>query len=245
MQLFITPQLEKQGNQIFLKNVPELLSQIRKVLRGKIGDTIAVQNKEGIITRYTIQISDWTDKALVGEILKEETLDSPLRSEWQVSMLIAMPNKWDKAELIVQKLTEIWVCGIFFRPAERCVIKQRNEKKAERLMKIAQEATEQSRGVQIPIISWCENVKEVCEEKNVIVFDIPIEQKKKKPPLQQLEMVLSQSSSQGLLGIVWPEGGLTTKDYQLLENYEVVWLGESILRMETAAITGSWLLKNF
>jgi 16S rRNA U1498 N3-methylase RsmE len=69
-------------------------------------------------------------------------------------------------------------------------------------MKIAQEATEQSRGVQIPIISWCENVKEVCEEKNVIVFDIPIEQKKKKPPLQQLEMVLSQSSSQGLLGIV-------------------------------------------
>ncbi|MDR0370079.1 MAG: hypothetical protein LBH96_06375 [Candidatus Peribacteria bacterium] len=81
MQLFITPQLEKQGNQIFLKNVPELLSQIRKVLRGKIGDTIAVQNKEGIITRYTIQISDWTDKALVGEILKEETLDSPLRSE--------------------------------------------------------------------------------------------------------------------------------------------------------------------
>ena len=36
MQLFIVPHLEKKADQISLKNVPELLSQIRKVLRGKI-----------------------------------------------------------------------------------------------------------------------------------------------------------------------------------------------------------------
>jgi len=56
-----------------------------------------------------------------------------------------MPNKREKAELIVQKLSEIGVDEIAFWPAERSVIKQRNEKKADRLHKIAKEAVEQSR----------------------------------------------------------------------------------------------------
>ncbi|MDR0282368.1 MAG: RsmE family RNA methyltransferase [Candidatus Peribacteria bacterium] len=70
-----------------------------------------------------------------------------------VTMLIAMPNKREKAELIVQKLSEIGVSEIVFRPAERSVITQWNEKKADRLQKIAKEAVEQSRGVSIPKIS--------------------------------------------------------------------------------------------
>lgn len=64
-----------------------------------------------------------------------------------------MPNKREKAELIVQKLSEIGINEILFRPAERSVIKQRNEKKAERLRKIAKEAVEQSRGRQLPKIA--------------------------------------------------------------------------------------------
>jgi 16S rRNA U1498 N3-methylase RsmE len=40
-------------------------------------------------------------------------------------------------------------------------------------LKIAKEATEQSRGIQIPTIAWCDNVKEVCKGKRVLVFDIP------------------------------------------------------------------------
>jgi RsmE family RNA methyltransferase len=61
------------------------------------------------------------------------------------TMLIAMPNKWEKVELIVQKLCEIGIDNIIFRPAERSVIKVWNEKKEERLGKISKEAVEQSR----------------------------------------------------------------------------------------------------
>ena len=86
-------------------------------------------------------------------------------------MLIAMPNKREKAELIVQKLTEIGIDEILFRPAENSVITQRNEKKAERLMKIAKEATEQSRGIRIPKVARCEDVSALCKDKQVIVFD--------------------------------------------------------------------------
>jgi 16S rRNA (uracil1498-N3)-methyltransferase len=56
-----------------------------------------------------------------------------------------MPNKWDKAEIIVQKLTEIGINHIVFWPSERSVIKETNKNKIERLEKISKEALEQSR----------------------------------------------------------------------------------------------------
>ncbi|MDR3168940.1 MAG: hypothetical protein LBU27_04195 [Candidatus Peribacteria bacterium] len=42
-QLFIVDHLQKKGNQIFLPDVPELLFQLRNVLRAKLGDTLFVQ----------------------------------------------------------------------------------------------------------------------------------------------------------------------------------------------------------
>jgi 16S rRNA (uracil1498-N3)-methyltransferase len=188
-QLFIVSQLQKKSNprtgmqQLFLSNIPDLLAQMRKVLRGKIGDTIFVQSQQGDLVRYEIKITHRTDTDLEGEIIHEQPLivKSPA-----VGLLVAMPNKREKAELIVQKLSELGVNAIFFRPAERSVIKQRNEKKAERLMKIAKEATEQSWGVQIPTISWCDEMEEVCENKKVVVFDIPRNVENNSPPSSSL-----------------------------------------------------------
>jgi RsmE family RNA methyltransferase len=79
---------------------------------------------------------------LSGEIISSQTFSFP---EKNISMLIAMPNKREKAELIVQKLTEIGVENINFRVSEHSVIRQWNKKKAERLDKISREAVEQSR----------------------------------------------------------------------------------------------------
>jgi 16S rRNA (uracil1498-N3)-methyltransferase len=148
-QLFIISTFQKKGNQLFLSSVPDLLAQLRKVFRAKLGDSIFVQSEEGI--RYELQITHRTDQDLQGEILDAIPLVQRATGE-TTTMLVAMPNKWEKAELIVQKLTEIGVDEIFFRPAERSVIKQRNEKKIERLTKIAKEAVEQSRGWSLPTI---------------------------------------------------------------------------------------------
>ncbi|MEI7562212.1 MAG: RsmE family RNA methyltransferase [bacterium] len=81
----------------------------------------------------------------------------------QITMCIAMPNKREKAELIVQKLCEIGIAHITFWPAERSIIKQWNEKKAERLRKIAKEAIEQSRGRFFPKISFVEKIENILE----------------------------------------------------------------------------------
>ncbi|MDR2540279.1 MAG: RsmE family RNA methyltransferase [Candidatus Peribacteria bacterium] len=184
-QLFILPSLSPKGDQLSVSNVPELIGQLRKVLRLKIGDTIFLQSeepeKEGGILRYVFKISSWTDKDLEGEILATEKipLSLPINQDClllapykrEVAMLVALPNKREKAELIVQKLSEIGVEEILFRPAERSVIKQRNEKKAERLRKISKEAVEQSRGSSLPKLGWCENLKAFCTGKKVLVFD--------------------------------------------------------------------------
>ncbi|GHV28838.1 hypothetical protein FACS1894176_11490 [Bacteroidia bacterium] len=120
-QLFLLPSLSPKGNQLSLSNVPELIQQLRKVLRLKIGDTIFLQSeeteKEECVLRYVFKISSWTDKDLEGEIVRIEkippTKKSPLPpftkggNERGCAMLIALSNKREKAELIVQKLSEI------------------------------------------------------------------------------------------------------------------------------------------
>ena len=49
-----------------------------------------------------------------------------------------------------------------------------------------------------------------------------------------------------ITGVVGPEGGLTPRDYEIFEAYQpkVVGLGNTVLRMETAAIVGGRIIKN-
>ena len=83
-------------NNIELFSIPELLSQLRKVLRIKKWDKICIQFSDNKwTTRHELSIQDWTDKDLTGEIISGQTFSF---SEKNVSMLIAMPNKREKAE---------------------------------------------------------------------------------------------------------------------------------------------------
>jgi RsmE family RNA methyltransferase len=152
-------------------------------------------------------------------------------------MLIAMPNKREKAELIVQKLTEIWIQNINFRVSEHSVIRQWNEKKAERLDKISREAVEQSRWIQLPGIKFLNSeneLKEFTRWKNVIIANMNW--------LPYWE--LTKLESNDVCGIIWPEWWFSEKDLNLFDNAKVIDLWENVLRMETASIVLWWILKN-
>ena len=210
-------------------------SQLRKVLRIKKWDKICVQFSDNKwTTRYELSIQDWTDKDLTGEITSSQTFSF---SKKNVSMLIAMPNKREKAELITQKLTEIWVENIYFRVSEHSIIRQRNDKKAGRLDKISHEAVEQSRWIQIPEIKFLKSEKELKDFvnwKNVIIANmnwIPYWE-------------VTKIKDNDLCGVIWPEGWFSPKDLKLFDNAKVIDLWENVLRMETASIVLWWLLKN-
>ena len=87
------------------------------------------------------------------------------------SMIIAMPNKRDKVELMVQKLTECGLDQIIFWPSERSVLRERNSKKEERLNKIIKEAVEQSWGRNIPELYFAQNITKYLQDTEVIIFD--------------------------------------------------------------------------
>lgn len=237
MQLFHidADKVRVKWNNLELYSVPELLSQLRKVLRIKKWDKIWIQFSDSKwTTRYELSIQDWTDKDLSGEIISSQTFSFP---EKNISMLIAMPNKREKAELIVQKLTEIWVQNINFRVSEHSVIRQWNEKKAERLDKISREATEQSRWIQLPEIKFLKSddeLKEFTHWKNVIIANMNW--------LPYWE--LTKLESNDVCGIIWPEWWFSEKDLNLFDNAKVIDLWKNVLRMETASIVLWWLLKN-
>lgn len=215
--------------------VPELISQLRKVLRIQKWDKICVQYSEkDKTTRFELSILGWTDKDLTGKIISSQTFSF---SEKNVSMLIAMPNKREKAELIIQKLTEIWVQNIYFWVGEHSIIRQRNEKKAERLDKISHEAVEQSRWIWIPEIKFLKSEKELkdfVDWKNVIIADM------NGLPYWELRKIKNNNAC----GVIWPEGWFSEKDLKLFDWAKIIDLWENVLRMETASIVLWWILKN-
>lgn len=234
MQLFVTD-YKKKGSTMTIDH-PEILSQVRKVLRAKIGDTIWVQSPiyEATTKRYEVRMDQWNDKEITWTIFSEQLHELPSKHLW---MIVAMPNKWDKAEFIVQKLSEIGIDKIIFWPSERSIIKERNGKKEERLQKIIKEAVEQSRWRKLPELQFTTDISEHIENAEMIVFD---KREQESPQGDSIQ------SNKDMVWIIWPEGGFTAKDYQQFEagHPQIIGLGETVLRMETAAIVGARLLKN-
>ena len=237
MQLFHIDKdkINIKWNNIEISPVPELISQLRKVLRIKKWDKIYIQfSSNNQTTRYEITIIDRTDKNLNWEIITSQILPLP---EKNISMIIAMPNKWEKAELIVQKLTEIGVENIYFWVAEHSIIRQRNNKKTERLNKISQEAVEQSRWVQIPYINFIESendLKNFIKWKDIIIAN--------QGWITYWKLI--NNTSNNIYWIIGPEWWFSQKDLKLFNNAKIIDLWNNVLRMETASIILWWILKN-
>jgi len=240
MQLFVTEY--KKKDELVVITDTDLLSQLRKVLRANTGDIIWIQSpqNESKKIRYEVRIEVRDNTTLEWTIISEQQYDIPKEKR---SMIIAMPNKRDKVELIVQKLTECCLDQIIFRPSERSVIKERNSKKEERLHKIIKEAVEQSRGRTVPELIFTTTPKKIIGTNPLVVFDKTgagcKEQGAKNWDLQP-------ATCNHKFWLIGPEGWLTDRDYQYFEwiPCDTYGLGETVLRTETAAIIGWRLLKN-
>lgn len=81
-----------------------------------------------------------------------------LENQNNTTMHIALPNRRSKAELITQKLTEIGIAQINFRPAQRSILRTTPEKKQKRIKMIALEAAEQSFRADVPTITFLEKL---------------------------------------------------------------------------------------
>lgn len=140
MHLFITQPHIKDN--ILTLTEEGVVHQLVHVLRVQPGEQLCVQRTTGEETqRWKVTCVTCTKKAITTSIIDCQTT---VKKVSNVRMAIAFPNKRDKAELIVQKLTEIGVGEIIFFPAQRSVLRDCPEKKLQRMHEIAREAVEQS-----------------------------------------------------------------------------------------------------
>ncbi len=115
MQLFITPYTQ-QDNTVTVTE-ERVVHQLKNVLRAKEAFQFRIQSVEwNIIVRYTIRVSEITKDKIVWTIINKEEISFEENKKY---LFVALPNKFEKMELIVQKCTEIWFGDVYWHISVR------------------------------------------------------------------------------------------------------------------------------
>jgi 16S rRNA (uracil1498-N3)-methyltransferase len=168
---------------------------------------------------------------------------TPVSSEPNISvtLFLALP-KQDKLDLVTEKCTEIGVSEFIPFLCERVIPSPRDfSKKRERLARIAESAAKQSgRGV-IPTIGGLMSFENMC--KSLSGFDLVLFCYENGG--ERLESKLFEGKNR-IAVIIGAEGGFSADEAAELSAAGVmnIWLGERILRCETAPIAVSSVIMN-
>ena len=216
---------------------PELINQVRRVFRLKVGDHIILFNGTGF--DYECKIDGFEDESKINHHqnikLNIATVSRSAFSPDRNIYLCAALIKKDHFEWVVEKATELGVTNII------PVMAERSEKKSvnlERLNKIAIEASEQSGRGTIPQISEIMTLEEAVNFSEGPTF---AETNIKVLAFHTVGDSLRRSdlrSGEDMTIFIGPEGGWSEGEVELFHrnNVSIVCLGPQVLRAETAAI---------
>jgi RsmE family RNA methyltransferase len=233
--LFITTWHE-EGTVCILSD-QSLIHQITRVLRMQTGDFFFLQDTAWT-KRYEVVIEKIMPDQLLVKI-KQKILP-PKNKTSRTGLVLAMPNKFEKLELMVQKLTEIWVNEIICRPSRRSLLRELPDKKKSRLELIIREASEQSRWRHLPTLHFSTTFP-VLEWADVLLFDYHEHLDLPVYPANNYKKSITGSI---LRWIIWQEGWFSPEeiDWWASALHAQISLGDQVLRMETAAIVaGRWM----
>jgi 16S rRNA (uracil1498-N3)-methyltransferase len=190
-----------------------------KAQRLKTKDKVSIFTGKGIVA-----VCELTGE---GKAVLLEVHEIP-RSEFSLAIAVAVP-KGDRADWMLQKLTELGVSTIIPIKTERSVVLPR-EAKQERWQRILIEACKQSRQAWIPALRVLSTIEDALKEQANL--KILLDQSGK-PILQFL-----QEKPKSVLAMIGPEGGFSDEEKAKLRKAGCVpaSLGKNILRIETAAI---------
>lgn len=201
---------------------------IMKVMRMKINDLIeVVYDYKCYICKIT-NISNPVQVMIIDEqdnhfVLSKVTIAQSLIKE-------------QKMDYVIQKATELGVEKLIPLKVNRSIIKidQNDHHKINRWQKIAKEASEQAKRLDIPLINYPMNMKELATLDYDYKLLCTVNE-----VTNSIKKVLSKANlSDRILVVVGPEGGFTTDEEQFLSNngFINVTLGKLVLRSETVAI---------
>ena len=236
MQLFISDNYSIDKEYIIIYD-DRIIHQCLKVLRMKTWWIFLLQDNTWYL-RYTIAIDIIDQNKISGHIIEKISYHDNRRSH---TICIALPNRVDKAELIVQKLSEIGIENIIFMISKRSIIHELSEKKVQRLYSIAIEAVEQSFGKRIPSIAVdkLENIIKHNSQRDYYHYLLDHQWTKINNT--------NNPSEKDIYTYIWPEWWFTQDEKEMIlqqNNSQSISLWNTNLRMETAAIISARMIYN-
>lgn len=214
---------------------------IKKVLKQKIDDEIVVYNSDKEKT-YLCDIEKIENEVIQCKMVREL---EDFKSNIKVTIMQGLPEK-DKMDLVIQKSVELGAFNIQPIDMERCNVKYSGKdknKKQEKWQKIAAVSAKECDRKFIPEVASILSLQDIC--KTLSKYDITIlaYEKEEKTKLSEALKIIKEKydrkSEIKIAIIIGPEGGLTSKEVEMIqknENVMTVTLGKRILRTETVAL---------
>ena len=202
-----------------------------KVMRARKGEEIEIVN-DGVAYEAKIKEVKPLVIQVLGRIKEKRELPNDI-------ILICALIKGDKLDFVLQKATELGVKEIVLLSSERTIVKARdfdNSKKLERYHKILREAAMQSHRNIIPelyrLITF-DQLKAVSADKKIMAYEGEAGDTK-----SFWTSIKSIGSHDRIALLIGPEGGFAPKEVTKAKScgYDIVSLGNRVLRAETASI---------
>lgn len=219
----------------------DIAKQIRRVLRLNEGDSVLVLDHQGSIYEVSLEFVDTHD--VIGRVLMKEPASGEPKTQLWLYLCVSQREKF---ELILQKCTELGAVGIVPVISSRTLVQDTDsvEKKRERWERILKEAAEQSHRGRVPVLASAMRYTEALDDARqhggtrLFLWE--------EAQTRSLRSVLEETPCEvtHFSMLVGPEGGLSEEEAEgaKASGFQLVSLGERILRMETAAIAGTAML---
>lgn len=215
---------EKKDNAFILSNND--IYHIKTVMRMKNKDKIEVVYDNKL---YLCELD-------ILENINVNVIEEVKVKKDDINVVLILPLlKEQKLDLIIQKSTELGVKKLIFLNTERTIVKIEEKKKEDKLnrwYKIAKEASEQSKRVDIPVIEIKDSFKDLDVSGLKFVCDTKNDKFTIKTALKTIDKYDTINIVAG------PEGGLSDKEIKYLneKEFKSVSLGSRILRVETVPL---------
>ncbi len=195
---------------------------LSNVCRVRPGDAVCLFNGDG--REYPARVRDVSRREVTVEVLAVET---PVREVGHRLEIAAPLPKGDRAQFLVEKLTELGATAYVPLQTARSVVHPRDAK-LDKLQRYVIEASKQcGRNVLLhvgPLTAWSEYARR---------DDLPAQKLLAHPGGEAMREVRGDVAA-----AVGPEGGFTEEELELARaaGWQTVGLGPRILRVETAAL---------
>lgn len=218
----MNPALRSSAAHVFVESLsapepePDDAHHLFRVLRIREGETVTVSDGRG----------GWCVTKVAGGNLRVEGEAHQQPAPRELTIASAIP-KGDRAEWMVQKLTEIGVAEIALLHCARSIVRwegERGARQRSRLERVAREAAMQSRRTWLPRVIGPEAFTTIALRPGTVLAE-------------PSGVAAGEVAEECRTIVIGPEGGFS--EDELANGLPMVRLGEQVLRIETAALVAA------